>query len=54
MRHSNLFGSSEEFNSTYVDLFKVDAAHAEDLLADVMSLLVDSRNLDNLIWSEKS
>ena len=51
--HSYLFGSSEEFNCPYVNLLQVNAAHAEDLLADVMSLLVDTTNLYDLIWSEE-
>ena len=53
MRHSNLFGSSEEFDRTYVNLLQVDAAHAKDFLTDVVSFLVDTRNFNNLIWCEK-
>ena len=53
MRHLELLCSTEQFDGQNVDFFQVDAAHAEDFLADVVGFLVHSRNLDYLIWGEK-
>lgn len=52
--HSDLFSSSEKFHCSDVDLFEVNEAHSENFLAYVMSFLVNSGYLNDLIRCEES
>ena len=48
----DLLSSSEQFDSSDIDLFQVNNAHAKNFLADVVGFFVDTRDVNDFVRCE--